>query len=309
VVSLLRRLLRDPSILLRAPRVVVRSQIGDVSAISTPHPRLWIAMRALGRFTRLRNLGVRLSKPLPREAVPRGTATRFEHVSVEDVVSRLRADGIADGIDLPPQTRDAILEFARRTPFAVNRAGGPQTSLQAVDSGQAPEGLTLGEYEHPSESPEVAELGSDPVLVEIAERYLGVPPRHTGTRLWWSFPTNATTEQQSAASQLFHFDLDDFRFLKFFFYLTDVYESAGPHVAVLGTHARKRFAHQAVIRRLTDEEVEQAYGPDRVRSIRLPAGAGFAEDTFCLHKGEPPTGSRRLLLQLEYGVNDFHSGD
>jgi hypothetical protein len=308
VLSLLRRLLREPSILLRAPRVAVRSQIGDVSAIATPHPRLWVAMRALGRFSRLRKLGIKLSKPLPPEAVERGEATSFGHVSVEDTVRRLEADGIAEGIDLPPDTREAILDYARQSPFAVNRAGGPTTSLDAVEAGDAPEGLTLGEYEHPSESPEVDRLARDPVLLDIAERYLGVPPRHIGTRLWWSFPTDATAEQQSAASQLFHFDLDDFRFLKFFFYLTDVDESAGPHVAVLGTHARKRFSHQAVIRRLTDEEVDRAYGADRVRTIRLPAGSGFAEDTFCLHKGRTPTGAPRLLLQLEYGVNDFHSG-
>lgn len=306
---MLKKLLADPSILLRAPRIAFQSQVGNPSAIQTPHPRLWVLMRIIGRFTSLRGLGIKLSKPLPRGSVKAAETTQFPAVSVDDVVARLKKDGFAEGLDLSPEVTEKIVAFARETPFAVNKAGGPKTSLAEVDGGTVPEGLTLGEYEHPSASSLIDELSRDPVLLQIAERYLGVTPRHSGTRLWWSFPApQVKQELQSAASQLFHFDLDDFKFLKFFFYLSDVDETAGPHIAVLGTHARKKLAHQAVIRRLTDQEVEQAYGAQNVKTICLPAGKGFAEDTFCLHKGQTPTGTRRLLLQFEYGVNDFHSG-
>jgi hypothetical protein len=304
---MLRRLLREPRLLLQAPRVAFRSQIGDLSLVNTPHPGLWVLMRAIGRFNALRRVGMKLSRPVAWDAVPRTQTTQFQHVSIDEVVSRLQADGMAEGIDLPQRTREAIVAFARSTEFAANRAGGPKTSLSAVEIGTAPEGLTLGEYEHPSACPEIEQLAPDRVLVEIAERYLGVPPRHTGTRLWWSFPTAASKQRQAAAAQLFHFDLDDFHFVKFFFYLTDVDETAGPHVAVIGTHRHRRFRHQALIRRLKDAEVASAYGGDRVKRICLPAGSGFVEDTFCLHKGTTPTSSRRLLLQLEYGINDFRS--
>jgi hypothetical protein len=165
----------------------------------------------------------------------------------------------------------------------------------------------LGHYEHPAACPEIAALSRDPALIAIAEQYLGKPPRHTGTELWWTFPSPVTEQQKSDAAQLFHFDLDDFRFLKFFFYLTDVGDGAGPHVVVLGTHRRKTLTHQAVIRRQSDADIVRAYGAERVRRILLPAGSGFAEDTFCFHKGETPTRDRRLLLQFEFCVNDFYT--
>jgi hypothetical protein len=308
VTRLVQKILRDPASLVRGGRTVVMSQIGDPSAIDTPYPRLWVLMRVMGRFTRLRDLGVRISKPPPRAEVERGAKTHFEGVAVDEAVVRLRRDGIAEGIDLPSDVVQRIRGFAERTPFAINKAGGPETTLAEVQNGSRNDSVTLGEYPQPHASEEIAELALDPVLLEIAERYLGVPPRHMGTRLWWSFPKEATREEQSGASQLYHFDLDDFRFVKFFFYLTDVDDSGGPHIAVLGTHARKRFAHQAIIRRLDDREVAETYGEDRIRRITLPAGRGFAEDTFCIHKGETPSGTPRLLLQFEYGINPFRSG-
>lgn len=304
---MLAKILREPTILLRAPQLAFRSQVGDPGAIRTEHRGLWIVMRLLGRFAPLRGLGVRLSRPVPRETIERAASTRFPGVSVDAVVSQLRADGVAEGIDLPADTVQAIMDFARRTPFAVNSRGNATINIDVIESG-ARNDVTLGEYERPSNSPEVARLATDPVLLDVAERYLGAPPRHMGTRLWWSFPAEVSNLERSKASQLYHFDLDDFRFLKFFFYLTDVDEGAGPHIAVLGTHNRKKLSHQALIRRLSDEQIAASYGADRIRSICLRAGRGFAEDTFCLHKGQAPTERSRLLLQLEYGINDFHSG-
>ena len=40
----------------------------------------------------------------------------------------------------------------------------------------------------------------------------------------------------SEAAQMFHFDLDRIKWLKFFIYLTDVKINSGPHVYVSGTH-------------------------------------------------------------------------
>jgi hypothetical protein len=306
---MLKRILKDPGVLLRAPGAIYRDQIGDVSAISTPHPRLWVLMRAIGRFVRLRRLGLRVSKPVSRESIERAPDTRFGAVDSDAVVKELKADGIAAGVDLPEDVTRTVREFAQQTPFAVNRRGGEKVTFDQVSNGGKPADLSLGEYENPAACAEIERLAKDPVLLDIAERYLGVPPRYLGTRLWWSFPKEASKAEQSASAQLFHFDLDDFGFLKFFFYITDVDGTAGPHVAVRGTHNRKKLSHQAVIRRLEDHEVAAAYGEDRIETICLPAGKGFAEDTFCLHKGTTPSETPRLLLQVEYGVNDFHSGD
>jgi hypothetical protein len=52
--------------------------------------------------------------------------------------------------------------------------------------------------------------------------------------------------------------------------------------------------------------VARAYGADSIDRFCMPAGAGFFEDTYCLHKGQRPTGSERLLLAFNYGINDFY---
>ncbi len=68
------------------------------------------------------------------------------------------------------------------------------------------------------------------------------------TRTWWSFPTKTASEADlSRASFKFHFDLDDWRMLKFFFYLSDVDADAGPHVYVRGSHNRRRVKHQLTL--------------------------------------------------------------
>jgi hypothetical protein len=77
---------------------------------------------------------------------------------------------------------------------------------------------------------------------------------------------------------LFHRDVDDFSFVKFFFYLTNVGASDGPHVCVLGSHRRApvlSWRDRLTLRRYTDE------------------------DTTCVHKGTTPTGNPRLLLQFD----------
>jgi hypothetical protein len=61
-----------------------------------------------------------------------------------------------------------------------------------------------------------------------------------------------------------------------------------------------------MIRRLPDDEVASAYGADSIERFCLSGGSGFFEDTYCLHKGQSPTGRERLLLAFNYGINDFY---
>ena len=82
--------------------------------------------------------------------------------------------------------------------------------------------------------------------------------------------------------------------------MTDVDESGGPHCFVRGSHRSSRFLR---IRRIRDDEVNQAFSSSDRLKIKGCAGDAFLEDTFGLHKGQPPTGRLRLLLQFEYSIN------
>jgi hypothetical protein len=290
-----------------------RALLGDVSTMRTDHPNLWYFMRAFGRFARLRDFGIAVSRrvagdPESNGAITtNGAPTLFPDLAGDEIVSSLRRDGYSPGVTLPGEAVEEILDFAQRTPVYVNKDRDVVTPLADVDRLEEERGIkpVAGEYLDALDCGMIARLARDPVLVSIAKDYLGFSPRFHSARLWWSFPNEASEAEHAKVAQRFHTDIDDFRFVKYFFYLTDVDEGAGPHVVVKGTHTGKRFWHQARVRRYSDEEILGAYGPEAVTTVCMPAGGGFAEDPYCLHKGQSPTESRRLLLYLAYGFNDF----
>lgn len=288
----------------------VKALLGDVATIRTDHRYRWYLMRGIGRFHRLRNLGKFVSGPPQNGARPDPRqASLFERASGERVLADLRRDGFAGGFELPPEALAGMLAYAEATPFWANRDSSLPLMLRSERADverRFAKRVYLGEYRSPSDCPVVERIGRDPFVLDIAREYLGAAPRLIASELWWSFPAGHGEAEQSAAAQLFHFDLDDFRQLKLFFYLTDVDESGGPHVAVRGTHASKRLTHELMIRRLSDDEVARAYGGESIECFCLSAGSGFFEDTYCLHKGQSPTGAERLLLAFNYGVNDFY---
>ena len=74
------------------------------------------------------------------------------------------------------------------------------------------------------------------MLRNLAAEYFGAVPVFTGVTAWWtSADESAKREQLSEAAQLYHFDYDWRVFLKFFVYLTDVWETNGPFTYVRGT--------------------------------------------------------------------------
>lgn len=168
--------------------------------------------------------------------------------------------------------------------------------------------------------PAIKKLASDPKLLEISAKYLGGEPVLTGSRLWWLFSVNeqnqgllledmrflSLKENPREGAYFFHYDLDDYQFLKFFFYLTDVDLSSGAHVCVRSSHKKKKLAHLlSFFRRRSEQDIIDYYGADNVVPICGAAGFGFAEDTFCFHKATPPNLKDRLMLQINFALNDY----
>jgi hypothetical protein len=109
--------------------------------------------------------------------------------------------------------------------------------------------------------------------------------------------------------QGFHYDIDGYRALAFFFYLTDVGPSNGPHVYVRGSHTKKLLRHiVSLYKGRTDAEIESVYGLERQVVCHGPAGSGFAEDIFGFHKGVHPQSGDRLIVQLRFGLRDYGTG-
>jgi hypothetical protein len=128
-------------------------------------------------------------------------------------------------------------------------------------------------------------------------------PAFVGANLWRTFPVKALESDRAEQAHLVHRDVDDFRFFKFFFYLTDAAPGECARVCVITSHRRppvSRAGDRWNIRRYSDDEIAAQLPQEKVLEICGPAGTWFAEGTLCVHKGRPP--STRLLLQLQYAL-------
>lgn len=263
-------------------------------------------MHMLGRLDTVRalsTLGLRPKQDVQSDIYPPG--------SVERGVRDLDRDGVAFGFDLPADLHAEILAWAKRTPVYGNlhKSWGFHVEDRVEAERKAGKSFTVAHFYNAMECPAIARIARDPVVNEIALRYIGPRARFVSTHAWWSFATNVSASERNEYAQQFHFDIDDYRFIKFFFYLTDVTETSGPHVYMRGTHKGKKMRHRYPVRRLADSEVLGSYGAENQRVITGKAGTGFIVDTFGIHKGDPPRDGDRLVLQVLFAQHHWGWGD
>jgi ectoine hydroxylase-related dioxygenase (phytanoyl-CoA dioxygenase family) len=102
--------------------------------------------------------------------------------------------------------------------------------------------------------------------------------------------------------------MERIKWIKFFFYLTDVTEDTGPHVFVPTT--QKAFGIPFSLRkkgyvRLSDTEVSEHYPSAIWKEFTGARGTLIVEDTRGLHKGKHCVSGDRLLFQLEFTSSAF----
>ncbi|MDO8651869.1 MAG: hypothetical protein Q7R66_06755 [Undibacterium sp.] len=145
------------------------------------------------------------------------------------------------------------------------------------------------------QAPYLFQLANDPRLMEIAAAFLGCKPTIGYLAAWWSYSTEIGAQQ----AENFHRDVDDWRFLKLFVYLTDVGENNGPHIYVSHSSDSDKLRE---IRRFDDTEVVTAFGKENILQLTGQAGEGFVENTFGIHKGQPVKQGTRLIFQVVYSM-------
>jgi hypothetical protein len=167
--------------------------------------------------------------------------------------------------------------------------------------------LPLGEGRHPHShvgyhrhedvlrAPHLLALANRPDILAAVERFFGCRPTISYMAAWWSYATGIGAQQ----AENFHRDIDDWRFVKLFVYLSDVDEAKGPHVYV---RKSANLARLNDIRRCTDEEVAAAFPAEDIVTMTGDAGTGFLENTFGLHKGRPVEQGHRLMFQVVYSM-------
>jgi hypothetical protein len=183
--------------------------------------------------------------------------------------------------------KEAEREAAREVPYAQHPVESPKYDIAQSDI---------------VANATVQQLLMDSGLHRVAQAFLRCSPVLDLLAMWWSRPFHrgASTE----AAQLYHFDMDRIKFLKFFFYLSDVTPESGPHCYVRGSSKRKP---PAILRdgRISDEDIHSHYPQEDIVEICGEAGSIIAVDTRGWHKGKALTAGERLLLQFEYTNSMF----
>lgn len=244
-------------------------------------------------------------------AAPAGLA-QVEQVNVGEAVRSISQNGFYRGIRLRSETVDELLSFAATAPcFGEGKMDRPFVYLdKEIAERRLGQSFKRGVYNHAFvASPVLRALVSDPQLLAIARKYLGTEPAVIGARMWWSFACPADAEEQMEAGQGFHYDIDGYRALTFFFYLSSVGPLDGPHIYIRGSHRKKSLRHLISLHKgRSDADIERYYGTDKQVVFCGDPGSGFAEDIFGFHKGQHPESGARLIVQVRYGLHDYGTG-
>ncbi|MDZ8077598.1 MAG: hypothetical protein RMX35_00635 [Nostoc sp. DcaGUA01] len=276
----------------------------------TKNPR-WLLMRKVSRFRigRLtRDFFNRKNKYVYQKNV-NNNSSLFPDIDVDVVVNSLNKNAFYLGINLPKEIVKQITDFAHSHAcygYYKPNLGFFYHQKESAEKHYRQIFKLAGYFNTALLCPAIKRLQNDPKLLTIAAQHLECKPVHLSNQLWWTFAGDTTNFEKMKTFQMFHYDIDDYRFLKFFFYLTDVDASGGPHVCVRGSHKQKKLSHLLLPKCETDEEIISYYQPKSLVTIYGKAGFGFAEDPFCFHKGTTPITQDRLILQVEFGTIDYN---
>jgi hypothetical protein len=174
-------------------------------------------------------------------------------------------------------------------------------------------------------APHLVETALRPDLLAIVGDYLGCLPTIYSIHAWWTFADRPTPAQ----THRIHRDLDDFRFLAMFVYLTDVGPKDGPTRMIRRTHRHdlsNRYVEQYNAQIAAGASGAAAtvsptllFPPESGNARRLnldfarlfpgleeeftgPAGTAVVADTFGLHHGTMPKERDRLVCWIRYGL-------
>ncbi len=275
-------------------------------------PEAYTAMRNMFVLTKGKS-NDQLSDSIAKETgvysniAPEGILDSLSEKQIDNSVKELKENGYCVfDVNLSDEQVNQIVHFAMAAPAKYVRTDSSkgQYSDEKVIFNPAKPISPRYQFENATtiDNPVIQSLVFDQSLLNFAQKYLGVKPIMDLIAFWWSAPFGGVG--LSEAAQMYHFDLDRIKFMKFFFYLTDVDSETGPHCYVKGSHKR---LHDQLARdgRYTDEEVENAYGEQNMIEICGRKGSIIAVDTRGLHKGKELTKDKRLLFQIEFANSMF----
>jgi hypothetical protein len=146
--------------------------------------------------------------------------------------------------------------------------------------------------------PAAFEIAFDDFLIDIATSYFQCLPGVGTVNMRRSF----VNDSPPVETMLWHSDRNSYRFLKFFFYLTDVDVDSGPFTYVEGSHSRK-FEGWLDKYRWNHEEIVERYGEARIRYLTGQVGDVVIANTTGFHRGTKPAKHERVMYTVNYGIH------
>ncbi len=266
--------------------------------------RLFSASRGLANDLMSRFLSLRYPpKPLELRAGVLAACSSEEIIRAADIM-RERGYFVLPR-RVPPETCERLLRFALTQPALVRpRESHDGKSIAAVYDPARPLGAYYRfEPRDVINHADVQALMAEPLLVELAQAYLGAEPVADFIRMWWY---SASSHPESA--QLYHCDMSRIKWVRFFIYLTEVGPGNGPHCFVTGSHRTggipSRFLERGYAH-VSDEEISRSFKPADIVEFLGPRGTIIAEDTRGLHKGQQVHVGHRLILQIQFSNSLF----
>ena len=241
-----------------------------------------------------------------------GVLGKSSELNFENILERLREDGyyVFDN-RLSNELCDSLLEFASTQECSMRfSTNGLANSGKSITYNREAPQATRYEFSTRDllKNKEVQKLIADNSLADIAQRYLVSTPLVDVVAMWWT--TDFSKRPDAEAAQFFHFDMDRPKWIKFFFYLTDVEAQSGPHVFVKGSHKTNGIPRSILRKgysRLSEEEVISHYGKDKIVEFIAKRGTIIAEDSRGLHKGKNIQSGDRLMFQIQFSNSGFGS--
>jgi hypothetical protein len=307
---LLRRLVLDIRSIVVLPWGLRRFSADGRTPEAALQAMIWLFCTSGGRFNDW--MSRRIAKQHPPLALTdnEGVLGDLDATQLTALCDRLHRDGVVVfPAALPAEVCDRLQAFAAHTPATIRPMDGQSADVtrQALYESDNPQAVRY-DYQ-PSDlldQVEVQDLLADPSLLALVKGYLGCEPLADVLSMWWH--TAFHNHPDSNAAQFFHFDMDRFKWLKVFIYLTDVGPENGPHAFVRGSHRTGAIPPHILERgyvRLTDEEVAANYPTEDILAFTAPRGSIIVEDTRGLHKGVHVRDGARLILQLQFSNSLF----
>lgn len=213
---------------------------------------------------------------------------------IEDYANNMEKDGITFLPNL--LTKNQIIDIENFLADKKMHLSYSRTNKQ-YDINEIPADAHISAYFEKDliNCPHLLEVANDPLVIDIVSKIFKCKPTISALKIWRSYPGFDVAKD----SENFHRDVDDFKFLKLFIYLSDVDEYSGPHTYVKGSYKQNKFLR---IERFSDLEIEKEFGKDNILTICGEAGATFLENTFGVHKGLVAEKTGRLVFQVEYSL-------